>query len=706
MDEPEKIELSPLREDLVLKPGPSTEDGLPTWSVYDSSRHLYFRIGWVEFEILCRWQLADVDKIVESVNQQTTLSISGEAVERVQTFIRTNNLCQVSDQAGVQELLQRNKQMKHKPLMKQISGFLFYRIRLIRPEPFLEKTLPYVKPFFTKTFLYLLIAMSILSLYLISREWEQFKNTLLHFFNWQGMAYFFTALFVAKVIHEFGHAYTSKYLGCRVASMGVVFLVFWPVFYTDTTDAWKLTSRKQKLAIGAAGMIAELTIAVIASLVWVIMPDGIVRSIAFFLATVSWVITLGINLNPFLRFDGYYLFADLLGVSNLQQKSFALAKWRMRETLCQFDEPIPYRFKQKIQRLLIIYAYCTWVYRFFLFVGIALLVYFMFFKIAGILLLILELAVLVAWPIYNELKEYWKRKDKIKWNKGTITLSSVLFGLFLVIAIPWRASIEAPAVLEYKSYTKLFVPYASQVSKVSVKAGQKVTKGQVLMQLSSLELDYKIKQTQKDVDIIRMRIRRDLHLSRVSGYKQADRQELVSKENEYKNLLEEKERLVIKAPFTGYISSIRDNLIAGQWLAEDDYVMELINQQKTIAEAYVAEQEITRLQIGSVATFYPANPDSPVLKMKITEIDRVTSEKLNSPYHASVYGGDIAVNKDPQGQLLIDGAVYRITFQPQLNKIDVPFVQKGYVLITGTRQSLLGRWWQQIAAVLIRESGF
>jgi len=87
------------------------------------------------------------------------------------------------------------------------------------------------------------------------------------------------------------------------------------------------------LAIGAAGMIVEIAIAILCTSLWHFLPDGAVRSSVFSIATATWVLTLLINLNPFMRFDGYFLLSDYLGVANLQQRAFSLARWRLRELL-------------------------------------------------------------------------------------------------------------------------------------------------------------------------------------------------------------------------------------------------------------------------------------------------------------------------------------------------------------------------------------
>ena len=59
--------------------------------------------------------------------------------------------------------------------------------------------------------------------------------------------------------------------------MGVALVVLTPMLYTDTNEAWKLTSRRHRIAIGIAGIAAELLLALAAIWVWFLLPEGPVR---------------------------------------------------------------------------------------------------------------------------------------------------------------------------------------------------------------------------------------------------------------------------------------------------------------------------------------------------------------------------------------------------------------------------------------------
>ena len=76
------------------------------------------------------------------------------------------------------------------------------------------------------------------------------------------------------------------------------------------SETWKLVDRRKQIVIAAAGMASELALAVFATLLWAIVPEGGVKNVLFVLATSTWVMTLAINASPFMRFDGYFVLSD------------------------------------------------------------------------------------------------------------------------------------------------------------------------------------------------------------------------------------------------------------------------------------------------------------------------------------------------------------------------------------------------------------
>ena len=82
-------------------------------------------------------------------------------------------------------------------------------------------------------------------------------------------------------------------------------------------------------------------------------------------------------------------------------------------------EPAPEIFSRGRAAFLISFAFFTWIYRLVLFLGIAVLVYHFFIKVVGIVLFGVELAWFVVRPVWVELKEWGKIRDKVKTGQRT-----------------------------------------------------------------------------------------------------------------------------------------------------------------------------------------------------------------------------------------------------------------------------------------------
>jgi len=432
-----------LRRDIHTYSGPAATDGTPTWTLHDPARNLFFRIGWTEFEILSRWHLENPDAVINTVNRETTLHINRKNIAALTEFLVLNNLIITDREAGINFLEQQYAARNKKSAGMLLQKYLFFRIPLLRPDRLLAAALPWIQPIYSRSFLIIVLAGLLTGLFLTIRQWDSFASTFSYLYSPAGIAWLIAALLLAKTAHELGHAITAKRYGLRVPTMGIAFLVFWPVLYTDTTEAWKLTERKQRLAISAAGISAELIIAVIALLLWGIFPDGPARSAIFVIATTSWMITLFVNSNPFVRFDGYYLLSDYLDIPNLQTRAFELARWKMLEWLFGLGNPRPGTIPVKLQHFVITYAWMTWAYRVLLFTGIGLLVYHLLFKLAGIVLLAAVIGWFIIRPLYHELRSWHAMRERIHWNRHSVLSLLLLLGGLLLLVLPWNTQISA-----------------------------------------------------------------------------------------------------------------------------------------------------------------------------------------------------------------------------------------------------------------------
>lgn len=695
-------ELPALREDLRLEPGAPSINGEPRWLIYDPVRHKYFEIAEAAFELLSLWPGATAERLRERVTDRYQRIVEDVDIEELSRFLEANGLTDAPPGGDSGAYLDQAKRTRRSLLMQAVHGYLFIRFPLLRPTRFLQATLPYVAAFYTRAMMWFTLLAGVSGLYLVSRQWDQFTHTFLYFFSMEGVVYYGLSLVFIKTLHELAHAYTATRNGVRVPTMGVALMVLFPVLYTDVTDAWKLKSRRQQLEIAGAGIVMELAIACFATLAWAVLPDGPGKSIAFTLATSSWILSLAVNLNPLMRFDGYYLLADLWGIPNLQNRSFAVGRWWLREALFGLGHRPPDRFSEKTRNLLAAYAFAVWVYRFFLFLGIALLVYHLFFKVLGVVLFAIEVFYFIAMPILRECRVWWLSRDEIMNSKQAIvslSLFAVLAGLSI---IPWSGTVKLPAILEADLEASVFAAAPGRVERILVREGQGVREGQVLAELDSPELTQKLRLVEQKTALVEARLKRVAGTSAELTNSAVLESELAALAEEARGYMREIERLDVRAPADGVVRDINARLHAGRWLKKDAFVARVVDAKGARLRGVVSEDDVVRIAVGAKGKFIPEDPALGAVEVTLSDVAVAGEREFQNNYLASVYGGDVAVEREADGRLKPISGVHLVRFSTDVNAPGR--VRRGVVHLEGEAQSLVASVWRQVMRVIVRET--
>ena len=692
--------LPPLREDLSLSRGPLAE-GVPTWTVYDPARHRFVRLGWLDFEILSRWRLRKPDAILRSLEAETTLRASEEDVKRFAAFARDAGLLLPMFPADTSRLAHDKAAARRSVLAWLIHNYLFLRIRLFDPDRFLGAMLPLVRGLFTWTGLLAIALTGILGLYLISREWGVYTHSLVEQFTLEGLLGMGIAVSIAKVFHELGHGFAAKHFGCRVPSMGIAFLVLWPVLWTDTTDAWRLSERRQRLVIDTAGMAAEIAIAALASIAWAILPDGPTRSAMFVLSSSTWLLTLFVNVSPLMRFDGYYILSDLLDFPNLQERGFAYTRWVLRELLFRPRVPPPEELPSGMARTVVIYSIASWIYRFFLFVGIAVVVYHFAFKALGLVLMAIELWFFVAHPILRELKVWARLSIAGRPNAHTLATLALLLLLLTLLFVPWRGRVDAPALLRAERQVVLLSAEAGRLA-AKVSQDAHVGDGQTMFRLESAEIDRAIQVARAQLEAAQA----ELTAGTFSPDRRRAQQATYARASEAAAALARAEArsqsLIVKAPFAGEVRDIPPDLRVGDDIRRLERLGVLVASGTSLVEAYVSEADLDRVLPGAAARFIQV--DGNVLPLVVSEVARTSTRSLDVPELGSIYEGPIAVRRSPSGVLVPDRAVYRVVLAGARPLAPITTRTSGHVVIEAPARSAASIVYQRAVALFLREA--
>ena len=103
--------------------------------------------------------------------------------------------------------------------------------------------------------------------------------------------------------------------------MGAYLIAFTPCAYVDASAAWGLPQLRQRVVVSLAGMYLESIVAFFALLVWSWTDDLLISSCAHQIVVLSTAVTVLFNINPLMRYDGYYVLSDVTGTPNLRQRS-------------------------------------------------------------------------------------------------------------------------------------------------------------------------------------------------------------------------------------------------------------------------------------------------------------------------------------------------------------------------------------------------
>lgn len=695
-----------LRHDLEIYKGPDASDGMPTYNIYDPVEDNYYKITWVEATICQILQPGmTAEQLIHLVNTKTTLRIRPEDVEE---FFKLADRCKLTQQIKSSEELEEESEKKKTGALKWFfSHYLYFRIPLIKPHRFLKNTLHFATPFASRIAMVLYGLIGFFGVMTLLLHFETYVNTFTYFFNVRGVLFYLGAILFVKLIHEFAHAYTATYYGVKVNRMGIAFIVFIPVLFTDVTHGWRLQNRKHRFAISAAGVFSELILAAIATLLWSFQPQGIFKSIFFVVSSVSLITSLLFNLNPALRYDGYYMLSDLWGIDNLQMRAFVVTRWKLRDWLLGLVTPPPEKNLSQTRVIgYVAYSLFTWAYRVFVFMAISLLVYYYFTKVIGVILLTSTVFLIIILPILNEARRLVMLREYIHQNPR-LTTTLFLLGLFVFwVAFPLPHSVTFTGISVPKEQQVVYVPYNGKVSKIHVQRGETVQPGMKLLELTSEVLDTQIKTTELAIDSINEEIS-VLTLSKnfqVRSKIPGKSEELISKQEQLQSLQAAKEKMLIHSNVNGVVHTWDQNLWIGQPLKTDYEVGKIAPSGKFIIRGYLPESHINDVEKGQSATFTVKS----TLKSytgTVTSVRAVGSQFLIDEQLASTFGGDIPVIPDAKNRPVLAETYYLVEVQLDGSQEGLRGGETGWISARGRWKSYLVEAINSIKSLFIRESG-
>ena len=405
------------------------------------------------------------------------------------------------------EMSQRGKSQRWRKLILSLLNPLAVRIPILDPERFLNASYPFIRPFigWFGAIIYLVLISS--GIILATMHWQELtENITDRVLTTENLLYLFLSYPLVKAIHELGHGYVVKHWGGEVHELGVMFLVFIPVPYVDASAAAAFRQKWRRALVGAAGILVELLLATLALFVWLNVEPGPFRAFVFNIMLIGGISTLLFNGNPLLRFDGYYVFSDLIEIPNLGQRANRYIAYLIQRYLFRISKASSPATAKGESTWFVLYGIAAFVYRMFIMAAIILFVASKFF-IVGILIAIWSCVMMLGLPLAKQLRYlFFNQALHRRRTHAFAVVASVLAVIsiiLLVLPMPYRTTAEG--VVWMPGNNVVHARTEGAVVDILAKPNSFVQTGDPLIKLQEPFLAAQVRVLQAEVNELEMR---------------------------------------------------------------------------------------------------------------------------------------------------------------------------------------------------------
>jgi putative peptide zinc metalloprotease protein len=572
------------------------------------------------------------------------------------------------------------------------NTLLHMRFPAFSPDASLEWLRGKVWFLFTRPFAILYLTLVISSYLILLFNLSEVLPGLMGFYSFSGWSFaniltLYIVVILIIIIHEYGHGLTCKYFGGEVPAMGILIIyLINPALYCNVSDSYRFPKKSQRLWVVAAGAVVELFIGAIAVYVWWLTdPTLIIHDFAFKIIIFCSITSLLFNMNPLLKYDGYYALAEWLEIPNLRKRAFARLGHLFRTRV--FGLPAdPPRGSARERRILLVYGIAATCYSITIFSLIFVLLRRWLvgsLHALGWILVFLAMYILLKRVLR---KGFATLKLAVMDRSGTIRrhLPIVITVLALLLIVPsivrLPTVVKGTGTLEPYTWQDLEAPAPGFVVDLHVASGVRVEQGQLLAVLRSDSLQ-----------ISRVRLEREEQRARAAASEAFARGDAVAAGQQLEEIARlEKDRqdldalerdLSVTAPLDGVVLTRRLRDLKHRFVSRGETLLKVGVMDSLRVRIEVGEREMADVEIGMPVKYKSSTGDWSISDGRVIAIDFV---------------GDVRIMGEDE--TLRPAAQYRV--EMVLHNYDARLVagQSGRVRLYGKRRSL---WAQLLRSALL-----
>ena len=478
----------------------------PCYVVRDPTSMQSHRFSSEDYRILIR--ISSVRSLAETFDTLVTQGfLKQEDEDEFYQFVVTlHNLAFLSLPVTDDRVLYRRFLAKQRARrMGHVLGFLSLRIPLWNPDDFLDRTLRRVRWLYGRAAFSVWSVVMIAALAFVAGNWRELVHPRHSILEVGNLPVLWVTLIVLKILHEFGHAYACKIRGGTVPEMGVMLILLTPMTYVDATAAWGFVRRRDRIVVSLAGMYIESILAACALAVWATTPSPVVRILAHNVMLLASVVTIALNANPLMRFDGYYVLSDLVEIPNLRAHAEHCVRSLLKEVCFGIEDPVP-ETSRRLRLALCVFGVASAIYRATLVLSVSMVVATKAF--------LLGMAFAVGYVgnqllrLAHGLIQYLGHSPETEpFRRRAVAIGAVvLVGLpLLAIVVPVPDSVRAPGLVVREDETVVRAEHAGFLGSVPVREGDSVEPGTLLVELENPLLHAALAEAEASLEVASLR---------------------------------------------------------------------------------------------------------------------------------------------------------------------------------------------------------
>jgi putative peptide zinc metalloprotease protein len=569
---------------------------------------------------------------------------SQDEIIRLLGQLHAADLVQCEIAPDVEELLRRAHRVSRRNTIAKLIAPLAVKIPLLDPDRMLERWLAWYRPLFGVVGAILWIAVVGWGAVAAAQHWDELTQDITNrVLAPENLLILLLVFPLLKALHEFGHACAVKAWGGEVHEMGVMLLVLMPVPYVDASSATAFPAKHRRVLVGAAGMAIELFAASIALFLWLDMQPGILRAVLFNVMLIAGVSTVLFNANPLLRFDGYYILADLIELPNLRQRAQQYLGTTLQRRLFGLQAEAVEATPREAAWFMF-FSIASFIYRIFITLAIAAFVATQFFFVGVVLALwavAMGLVAPVVWLIgflaFNPRLRHHRLRAAITSGVIAAALGALVF------AVPISSWTNAQGVLWGTDQSAVRGGTEGFVLKVLAQPGARVVKGEALVEAVDPLLPPRIRVLQAEKEQLEARYLSERVESLVASLLTVEKLKAI--DAELQRVLERSEELVIRSPADGIFAVSAAEDLPGRFLRQGDPVGYVLPEGRVLARVVVPQEAIDRVRSATraVSARLAERIEETVEGRILREVPRA-SDQLPSLALSHLGGGDVALD--------------------------------------------------------------